>query len=281
MGIHTVGVVGCGQMGSGIAVVCALAGYRTIVREARQDLMDAGSARIREALAKGVQRRTIGPAERDAAVGRIEAGVDLGALSASDLAIEAIVEDLAEKQALFRRVDALLPAHAILASNTSSCPIGALAGVTQRPDRVVGIHFFNPVPVMGLVELVRPACASEETWRAAVGFAASLRKRVIAAKDEPGFIVNRLLVPYLLDAIRCVEEGRATREDVDAGMRIGCGHPMGPLELSDFIGLDTILSISDILYAAYRDPRYAAPASLRESVRQGRLGRKRGGGFYP
>ncbi len=280
MAIETVGVVGCGLMGSGIAQVCAQAGYRTIVREASGELVGRGIGRIDAALGRNVSKGRMTEVEQAAVVGRIEGTTDFDDLAACDLVIEAATEQLETKREIFRTLDAIVPPATLLASNTSSISITELAAATNRPEKVLGLHFFNPVPVMRLIELVVGLRTSAETIATARQFGASLDKQVIEVKDTPGFIVNYLLIPYLLDAVRLVESGVATKEDIDAGMVLGCQHPLGPLKLLDFIGLDTTLYIAEVLYDAFRADRYAAPPLLRQMVAAGMNGRKSGEGFY-
>jgi 3-hydroxybutyryl-CoA dehydrogenase len=280
MEIRTVGVVGCGLMGSGIAEVCARSGYETIVREVDEGLLTRGLGRIEQSMATAVARGRLGEAERGAALERLRGVTDLEALAECDLVIEAVSELLDAKQAVFKVLDAACPPGTILASNTSSIPIIDLASVTKRPDRVLGMHFMNPVPVMRLIELVRAITTSDETLADAKAFGESLGKRVIVAKDRAGFIVNMLLVPYLLEAIRMYEAGFASREDIDLGMMLGTNHPMGPLTLLDYVGLDTTYYIANILHDELHQPQYAAPPLLKQMVTAGFLGRKSGRGFY-
>lgn len=280
MTIKTIGVVGCGLMGSGIAQAAAQAGYTTIVREASDELLERGLGRIRSFLDGGVAKGKITEAEKAATLKRLTGVTDFKDFSACDLIIEAVTEQVDIKKDVFRTLDAIAPAHAILASNTSSISITALAGATGRPAQVIGLHFFNPVPIMKLIEMVIGLETGAETIAAARQFGESLGKQVIEAKDTPGFIVNYLLIPYLLDAVRLVESGVASKEDIDAGMVLGCSHPLGPLKLLDFIGVDTTLYIADVLYEAFRTDRYAAPPLLRKMVAAGHLGRKNGRGFY-
>jgi 3-hydroxybutyryl-CoA dehydrogenase len=278
--IEKVGVVGCGLMGSGIAEVSAASGFDVVVREIDGDALQKGLSSIEKSLEKAVQREKRTAEERDAALDRIEGTVELEPLADCDLIIEAIVEDVDAKTDLWSRLDELCPEGTIFASNTSSIPIAEMASATDRADRFLGLHFFNPVPVMGLVEIVRGGATSDETMEAAYGFGRALGKEPIEAKDTCGFIVNRLLIPYMLDAIRAYENGVGSIPDIDRGMELGCGHPMGPFTLGDFVGLDTTLHIADIMYDEYKDPRYAAPQLLRRMVQAGLHGRKTGAGFY-
>jgi 3-hydroxybutyryl-CoA dehydrogenase len=278
--IQTVGVLGCGLMGSGIAQVSAAAGCRTIVREIDQRRLDAGLARIRRFLDDGVARGKATADARDATLGRITGTTGVDAFAACDLVIEAVSEDVAAKAAVYQAVEPALTERAILASNTSSIGITELAMRTRRPDRFGGLHFFNPVPLMKLVEITRGLTTSEATFGALVGFARAVGKEPVMAPDQPGFIVNRLLIPYLLNAVRCLEQGLATREDIDKAMVLGCGHPMGPLALVDFIGADTTYAIANIMFDEFRDPAFAAPPLLKRMVLAGKLGRKSGEGFY-
>jgi 3-hydroxybutyryl-CoA dehydrogenase len=280
MKITRVGVLGGGLMGSGIAEVCAKSGYETVVREVSDELAAKGVSRIESSLAKAVDRGKLAAADRDAARGRLSATTKVEDLAACDLIIEAVVENLEAKKELFRELDRLCRETAIFCSNTSSLTITELSATTRRADRFAGLHFFNPVPVMKLVEVVRTIATSEETIATVVDFAKSLGKDPILARDNSGFIVNRLLVPYLLDAVRALEEGVGTKEDIDKGMELGCGHPMGPLKLLDFVGLDTTYAIAEIMFAEYREKRFAPPPLLKRMVLAGRYGRKSGRGFY-
>ena len=280
MDLNMIGVIGCGLMGSGIAEVCARAGYRVVVREISEDLLRHGLGRIQQSLNKAVARDKISQAQADQTMERIQGTLDLADLAACDLVIEAAVENMKLKKEIFSQLDQILPPHAILASNTSSLCITEMASVTQRGDKILGIHFFNPVPVMPLIEFVRTILTSDETMDTARHFGASLGKTMVTAKDTPGFIVNRLLIPYLLQAVQVYEDGLATREDIDTAIKLGLAHPMGPLTLLDFVGLDTTLFIADAMYDEYKDARYAAPPLLRRMVLAGHLGRKSGKGFY-
>jgi 3-hydroxybutyryl-CoA dehydrogenase len=280
MEIRKVGVVGCGLMGSGIAEVCARSGYDTLVREVSDDLLNKGLRRLEQSMNTAVERQKLAAEDRDAARARLRGTTQFEDLADRDLVIEAVTEDEQIKKDTFTRLDQVCPPHAILASNTSSIPIIQMANATQRPDKVLGMHFMNPVPVMKLIEFVRALTTSDETLETARSFGESLGKRIIVSKDRAGFIVNYLLVPYMIEAIRLVEQGFATREDIDVGMMLGTSYPMGPLTLLDFVGLDTTLYITDILFEEFREPRFAAPTLLRRMVAAGWLGRKSGRGFY-
>jgi 3-hydroxybutyryl-CoA dehydrogenase len=277
--IQKVGVVGCGLMGSGIAEVAARSGFDVLVREIDDAAVARGRKRIEGSLAKAVEKEKISAADRDAALGRMSFTTDVAKLADRDLVIEAIVEEMSAKRELFEKLHGLCPAETVFASNTSSLPITDMSAGT-RPERFVGLHFFNPVPVMRLVEVVRTLGTSDEAFQAACAFGEKVGKTVVRAKDTPGFVVNVLLVPYLLDAVRQLERGLATKEDIDNAMKLGCGYPMGPLELLDFVGLDTTLFIADIMSAEFKDAHYAAPPMLRRLVAAGRNGRKAGRGFY-
>ena len=274
------GVVGCGLMGGGIAQVCAQSGFETIVREVSQELLDKGMAGIESRLAKDVAKGKLIAHAKDAALSLLAPTTALDAFAGCQIVIEAIVENLDAKRELYTTLDRICPAETIFASNTSSLTIIEMAAVTNRPDRFAGLHFFNPVPVMKLVEVVRSIATSDATIAALKEFGAALGKTVIETRDTTGFVVNRLLVPYLLDAVRVLESGVATREDIDAGMKLGCGHPMGPLELLDFVGLDTTYSIANIMFDEFREPRFAPPPLLKRMVLAGHYGRKTGKGFY-
>lgn len=280
MQIEKVGVVGCGLMGSGIAEVAAKAGFDVVVREVSDEFLEAGQGRIKKSLDRAVDKGKLDAADRDAAWSRIRFTTDLADLADRDLVVEAIVEDMDAKNELFSALDELCGADTIFASNTSSLPITDMAAGTSRPDKVVGLHFFNPVPVMKLVEVVRTIATNDEVFDAAFAFAAALGKEPIAAKDNSGFVVNLLLVPYMLDAIRQLERGVASIEDIDKAMTLGLGHPMGPFVLCDFVGIDTLYRISEIMFDEYREERYAPPPLLRRIVAMGRYGRKTGQGFY-
>ena len=278
--IRRVGVLGCGLMGSGIAQVAATAGYDTVVRDVAPEIWDRARAGIEKSLAKFVEKGKLAAAARDAALGRLRFTTVTQDLKDCDIVIEAVTEDLELKNALWRVLDGLCGPATIFASNTSSLTIAAMAAVTKRGDRFVGLHFFNPVPLMALVEVVRTVTTSDDTFRRAYAFARSLGKEPVAAKDTSGFLVNLLLVPYLLDAIRAVERGVGSVPDIDKAMQLGCGHPMGPLTLLDFVGLDTTYRIAEIMFTEYREPRYAPPPLLKRMVLAGMTGRKSGKGFY-
>lgn len=278
--IRKVGVLGCGLMGSGIAQVAATSGYATIVREVETAPLTKGRAVIEKSSAKLVEKKKLSGAEREAALARLAFTTELSALADCDLVIEAVPEELELKNRLWRELDGRCPAHTIFASNTSSLTIGAMAAATGRPDRFVGLHFFNPVPLMPLVEVVRALTTSRETLNRSLAFARSLGKEAVTARDTPGFLVNLLLIPYLLDAVRALERGVGSVTDLDLAMRLGCGYPMGPFTLLDFVGIDTTVRIAEIMFDEYRDGRYAAPPLLRRMALAGLHGRKSGKGFY-
>ncbi len=278
--IQRVGVVGCGLMGSGIAEVCARAGYTVVVREASGDYLQAGINRIRGSLDRAVGRGKLPAAERDEAQARIIGTTDMHAFDACDLVIEAVPEDLGLKRKVFAELDGIVPPHAILASNTSALAVTEMAAATQRPGQVLGLHFMQPVPVMPLLEIVRTFLTGDDTLARAQAFGQSLGKTMVISKDTPGFIVNLLLIPYLLQAIEALERGVAGKEDFDTAIRLGLNHPMGPFTLLDFVGLDTTLFIADAVFEETKDPRYAAPPLLRRMVAAGYYGRKNGKGFY-
>src|SRR5918998_2987169 len=279
-GIQKVGVVGCGLMGSGIAQVAAVAGFDTVVRDVSQPLLDRGRAGILKSLGRMVDKRTITSDARDASLARLRFVTELTELKDRDIIVEAVTENLDLKNDIWRELDRACPPATVFASNTSSLTIGSMADATQRPDRFVGLHFFNPVPMMPLVEVIRTGSTSEGTFARAYSFARALGKEPVAATDSPGFIVNLLLVPFLLDAARALERGVASTPGPDRAMQLGCGHPMGPLTLLDYIGLDTVVRIAEIMFDAYREPRYAAPPLLQRMVVAGFHGRKNGRGFY-
>jgi len=267
-------------MGGGIAQVSAAAGFKTIVREVNQAALDKGMTRIRKFLDAGVEKGKMTAEQRDAVLGNLTGTTDFSAMNDCDLIIEAIVENVAVKTDAFATLEQVVSAHTIFASNTSSLCIMELAAKTGRPDKFGGLHFFNPVPLMKLVEVIRALTTSDDTYTALCDFAVALGKEPVTAPDKPGFIVNRLLVPYLLDAIRCYERGLGTKEDIDNAMKLGCGYPMGPLTLLDFVGLDTTYYIANIMFDEYKDPMFAAPPLLKRMVLAGKHGRKTGEGFY-
>jgi 3-hydroxybutyryl-CoA dehydrogenase len=278
--IQTVGVLGCGLMGGGIAQACAAAGYKTMVREVSDEFLQKGLGRITKRLGDGVTRGKVSPEERDKTLGCLTGTTDMADLKDCDIVIEAITENLADKRALYAQVENVVGAQTILASNTSSLCITELAAATKRPDRFIGMHFFNPVPVMKLVEVIRGLTTTDETYEVVFDFAKALGKDPVTVVDRPGFIVNRLLIPYLLDAIRAYEQGLGSLVDIDAAMKLGCGHPMGPFTLLDFIGLDTTFYIAQIMHAEFGTPMYAPPPLLKRMVLAGQLGKKSGQGFY-
>jgi 3-hydroxybutyryl-CoA dehydrogenase len=267
-------------MGSGIAEVAAKSGYPTVVFEVNEELSAKGMARLKGSLAKAVEKGKLDAATQAATLARLSSTTDVTALAACDLVIEAIVENLEEKRSVFRQLDAVVKPTTIYASNTSSLTLTQLAASTRRPERFIGLHFFNPVPVMKLVEVVRTLLTDDAVIAEAFAFCKALGKEAVAAKDNSGFIVNRLLVPYLLDAVRAVEEGVGSVEDIDKAMQLGCGYPMGPLTLLDFVGLDTTYYIANIMFEEYREKRFAPPPLLKQMVQAGRFGRKSGRGFY-
>lgn len=279
-GVRNVGVLGCGQMGGGIAQVCATAGFETHVREVGAEPLERGMASILGALDAAAERGRLSAEDRAATEGRLHATTDLADLAGCDIVIEAVTEDLDLKCAVWREADAAVQPDAVFASNTSSLTIAAMAGSTGRPDRFVGMHFFFPVPAMRLVEVVRTVTTSDEAFERAAAFAREIGKEPIAARDQSGFTVNLLLVPYLLDAIRALERGVASIEDIDRGMQLGCGHPMGPLALCDLVGLDTLHLVAECMYAEHRETRYAPPPLLTRMTLVGLHGRKSGRGFY-
>jgi len=278
--IQKVGVVGTGQMGSGIAQVAAVAGFEVTARDLHQEQLSIGRKTIEQSLAKFVEKGKLGADERDAALKRLRFTTELEDLASADLIIEAVTEDLELKNRQWTALDTICPVDTIFASNTSSLSIMAMATVTGRPERFIGLHFFNPVPLMPLVEVVRTISTARDVLAAANDFVRRVGKEPIAAKDSAGFIVNRLLVPYMLDAVRAVEQGVASVPDIDAGMKLGCGHPMGPLTLLDFVGLDTACKVGEILYEEFREARYAPSPLLKRMVLAGWYGKKSGKGFY-
>ncbi len=280
MAIKTVGVIGCGLMGAGIAQVSAQAGFPTTVVEATQELLDRGLGGIRKSLEALVAKAKIDERNRQDTLGRLKGATELDALKDCDLVIEAITENQALKNETFAKLDRICPAHALLASNTSSCNVTAMAAATRRPGQVLGLHFFNPVPLMKLVEVVQTILTDEKTVLAAYEWVQAVGKAPVRTKDSTAFIVNRLLVPYLLDAIRIYEGGLASLEDIDQAMKLGCGYPMGPFTLLDLVGLDTTMYVAEVMFEEFREPRYAPPPLLKRMVMAGHLGRKSGKGFY-
>ena len=278
--ISRVGVLGGGLMGSGIAQVSALAGCRTVMREVSELLCEKALASIRKSLEKGIEKGKVTPETRDAALANLTCTTEVARLSESEIVIEAVSEDLELKNTLWKELHSVSPPETIFASNTSSLTIAAMAAACGRPDRMLGLHFFNPVPQMKLVEVIRTITTSDETMDTAVAFVQQLGKEPIRAKDNSGFVVNLLLVPYMLDAIRALEAGIASVEDIDKGMQLGAGHPMGPFTLLDFVGLDTTYKIAEIMFDEYREKRYAPPPLLKRMVTAGMFGRKSGRGFY-
>jgi 3-hydroxybutyryl-CoA dehydrogenase len=280
MAIKKVGVVGCGQMGGGITQVCAQAGYSVIVSEINDGLLKKGLAAIDASLTRSVQKEKITGQDKDVTLARIRGTTEIKDFVDCDMVIEAAIENLDLKKKIFGELDKACPAHAILATNTSCLSIVDMAVATNRPDKVLGLHFFNPVPVMKLLEIVRTVVTSEETLETGKSFGQSLGKTIVVAQDSPGFIVNRLMVPQILNAIRMLESGVATREDIDTSMTLGLNHPMGPLALADLVGLDTLLFIATGIYTEFREAQYAAPTLLKKMVTAGWLGRKTGRGFF-
>jgi 3-hydroxybutyryl-CoA dehydrogenase len=280
MAIEKVGVLGCGLMGSGIAQVAAQAGFSVTVVEAGPELLDRGLGGLRKSLDALVAKARLAASERDAALGRIRGTTELDDLGDCDLVVEAITENQALKNETFAKLDRICPALALLASNTSSCNVTAMAAATRRPGQVLGLHFFNPVPLMKLVEVVSTILTDDQSIARASAWVQAVGKVPVRTKDATAFIVNRLLVPYLLDAIRVYESGLATLEDIDQAMKLGCGHPMGPFTLLDLVGLDTTMYVAEVMFEEFREPRYAPPPLLKRMVIAGHLGRKAGRGFY-
>jgi 3-hydroxybutyryl-CoA dehydrogenase len=278
--VRTVGVIGCGLMGSGISEVVARAGQTAVVLETTDELVERGRQRIETSTLRAVERGRLDAEERTAVLGRISLTTDALDLADVDLVIEAATEDHDTKVGMFRRLDEVTKPEVILASNTSSIPIADLGAATSRPDKVLGMHFFNPVPVMGLIELVRAISSSDDTMAFGRAYGVVLGKTTVESRDRAGFIVNALLIPYLNGAIRMLEDGFATREDIDTAVHLGLNHPMGPLRLIDLIGLDTHLFIANVLFEEFKEPTFAPPPLLRRMVTAGRLGRKVGRGFY-
>ena len=278
--IQTVGVLGCGLMGGGIAQVCAASGYKTIVREVNEDFLNRGLGRIKKGLEGGVAKGRLLPEAQETTLDNLVGTTSFEKFKDCDIVIEAITESLEDKRVLYTEVEKVISQSAIIVSNTSSLCITELAASTKRPDRFAGMHFFNPVPVMKLVEVIRALTTTDETYRTVFELAKALGKNPVTVVDRPGFIVNRLLIPYLLDAIRAYEQGLGSMEDIDQAMQLGCGHPMGPFTLLDFIGLDTTYFIANIMFEEFRQPSYAPPPLLKRMVLAGHLGKKSGRGFY-
>ncbi len=280
MEIKKVGICGCGLMGSGIAEVASKAGMKVVIREVNDDFLKKGMGRIEKSLSKAVEKGKLDEAGKKAVLDNISGTTEIDDLKDCDIVCEAIVENLNTKLELYKHLDTIVKKEAIFASNTSSLSITEMGAVTKRADQFCGLHFFNPVPVMKLVEVVKTVATSDATFQTAKTFGEKLGKVVVSCQDTPGFVVNRLLVPYMLDAIRALEQGVATKEDIDNGMKLGCAYPMGPLELTDFVGLDTTYYIAEILFEEFKDHHYAAPPLLKAMVKAGYHGRKTGRGFY-
>jgi len=280
MEIKKVGVVGCGAMGSGIIQVCAQSGYQVVVSEINDELLTKGLALINSVLTKSVDRGKISQQDKETILNRIKGTTSTKDFYDCDLVIEAATENMKLKKKIFAELDKICPEHAILASNTSCLSITDMAMATNRPDRVLGLHFFNPAPIMKLLEIIKTTATSDKTLKVSRDFGNSLGKTVVIAQDTPGFIVNRLMVPFLLNAICMLEAGIATREDIDTAINLGLSHPMGPLALADFIGLDVVFAIANAIYQDFKEPQYAPPALLKKMVANGWLGRKTGKGFY-
>ncbi|MGH7276837.1 MAG: 3-hydroxyacyl-CoA dehydrogenase family protein [Candidatus Rokuibacteriota bacterium] len=280
MAIKSVGVIGCGLMGGGIVQVSAQAGFQVLFVEANDDLVKRGLGRLRETLEGLAAKGKLDAKAKDETLARIAGTTRLEDLKSCDLVVEAMTENQPLKNETFAKLDRICPPHAILATNTSSCNVTAMAAATRRPGQVLGLHFFNPVPLMKLVEVVRTILTDEAAVRVATDWVSAVGKTPVQTKDSTAFIVNRLLVPYLLDAIRVYEGGLASLEDVDAAMKLGCGYPMGPFTLLDLVGLDTTMYVAEVMFEEFREPRYAPPPLLKRMVMAGRLGRKTGRGFY-
>lgn len=280
MEIKKVGVLGCGLMGAGIAQISAQSNYPVVVSEINEELLNKGLKIIDKTLAKSVEKGKLAEQDKAAIQSRLKGTTNVEDFADCDLIVEAVVENMDLKKKIFADLDRICPSHAVLATNTSCLSVTEIAMATKRPDQVIGMHFFNPVPVMKLLEVVTTIVSSEETLKTVKAFGESLGKTVIVAKDTPAFIVNRVLTPLMLEAIRVLEAGLATREDIDNGMVLGCNHPMGPLTLADFVGLDTMYYITEAMYAETKDPKFAAPLLLKRMVTAGQLGRKTGKGFY-
>ncbi len=280
MEIKKVGVVGCGLMGGGIAQICAEAGYQTVAREINDEFLEKGMSAIKARWDKNVTKGRMSEDDQNAALGRLTGTLSMNDFAGCDLVVEAAIEQMELKKTIFAELDNITPGHAILATNTSCLSIIEIASATKRPEQVLGIHFFNPVPAMKLVEVIETISTSPEIMEIGCKFGEALGKQVVRAKDSPGFIVNLLLIPFLLDAIRAYEKGLATKEDIDAGVKLGLNHPMGPLTLTDLVGLDTTYHIACAMYEETADPKYAPPVLLKQMVIAGWMGRKSGKGFY-
>ncbi len=280
MQIKKVGVVGAGVMGAGIAQVCAQSGYQTVVSEINQQLLDKGLGTIKTSLAKSVEKGKLTQSDMEATLARLKGTLNTQDFKDCDLIIEAAIENMELKKKLFADLDKICPPQTILGTNTSALSVTEIAMATKRPEKVAGIHFFNPPSLMKLVELVITIVTSNETIDTIKAFGQSIGKTVVLAKDAPGFIVNRLFVPYLLDSIRMLEANYATKEDIDQAAKLGLNYPMGPLELSDLIGLDTLHFVASVMYEEYKDPKFVSPVLLKKMVAAGQLGRKTGKGFY-
>ncbi|MDH3215108.1 MAG: 3-hydroxybutyryl-CoA dehydrogenase [Candidatus Krumholzibacteria bacterium] len=278
--MKTIGVVGCGLMGSGIAQVCAQSGYKTMIVEVSDELLKKGIDGIHRGVQKGIDKGKLTADQAKQIAANLQGTTKLEDVDECDLVVEAVIENVDEKKRIFTELDRITRPEALLATNTSSVCVIELAAVTERPDRVLGLHFFNPVPVMKLVEVVRTIATSDETIAQGREFVASLGKQPITCPDTTAFVVNKLLVPYLLDAVRMLEQGQVTREDIDKSMQLGCGYPMGPLTLLDFVGIDTTYYIANIMFDEFKNPRYAAPPLMKRMVLAGHLGKKVGRGFY-
>ena len=280
MEIKKVGVVGCGIMGSGIIQVCAQSGYQVVVSEINDELLNKGLASINSVLTRGVKKGRLSQQDKDSILARIKGTTNTSDFSDCDLVIEAIIENMDVKKKVFADLDKTCPKDTILASNTSCLSVIEMAMMTNKPDKVLGLHFFNPAPVMRLLEIVKTIATSDETLETGKNFCTSLGKEIIIAPDAPGFIVNRILIPFVLNAIRMLENGVATKEDIDTGAHLGLNHPMGPLTLLDFVGIDTVFFVANAMYEEFKDPQFAPPPLLRKMVVTGRFGRKAGKGFY-